>query len=277
MVTMPTGSIVVRRSLGRRLRALRATAGKTTADVVAAGVCSKAKLNRMESGAGTLRMSDVRTLCWLYRADEATTEALAEMALNTAVDGWWEDFGDVVPQWFGTYVELEAAASSVDIYDGEAIYGVLQTVDYRRALIAALAGPPAPDEVERRLRLHTERQRAALDREPPLRTRVVLGEGALLREVGGSDVMAAQVEHLRGVAAQPHVEVRVLTWSAGAHRAMNGPLAILGFDSPDDPDVIYLETYTGARYVEAPATLQNGRDMFAMVRDLSTPIEEYLR
>lgn len=274
---MPTGSIVVRRSLGRRLRALRATAGKTTADVVAAGVCSKAKLNRMESGAGTLRMSDVRTLCWLYGADPATTEALAEMALNTAADGWWEDYGDVVPQWFGTYVELEAAASSVDIYDGESIYGVLQTADYRRALIASEPGPPAADEVQRRLRLHTERRRAALSRDPKLRIRCVLGEGVLLREVGGPDVMAEQIEHLRAAAREAHVDIRVLRWSAGAHQATKGPLAILGFDSPDDPDVIYLETYTGARYVEAPATVQNCRDLFAVVRDVSTPIEEYLR
>lgn len=276
MSTAP-GSIVIRRSLGRRLKAMRVEARKTAADVAEAGICSKAKLARIENGSGMVRMTDVRTLCWLYGADPVTTDSLAELTLNAAAQGYWEDYGDLVPQWFGLYVELEAAASSIDVYDGEAIYGVLQTAEYRRALIDSETVTPSATDLERRLRLLAERQHAALDRDPPLRIRAVLGEGALLRQVGGPGVMAAQIEHLRRVAERPHVEIRVLTWDAGAHQTTKGPLHILGFDSEDDPDVVYLETYTGARYVEAGSTVQDCRDMFAMVRGMSIPMEEYER
>lgn len=44
------GSTVVRRQLGRRLRALREGARKTVADVVEAGIASKQTLWRIEKG-----------------------------------------------------------------------------------------------------------------------------------------------------------------------------------------------------------------------------------
>ena len=78
------GSVVVRRSLGRRLKALRLAARKTQADVAA--VASPAKLKRIEAGQVAQRMADVRTLCFMYGADEATTEQLVEQSL-TSPDG----------------------------------------------------------------------------------------------------------------------------------------------------------------------------------------------
>jgi transcriptional regulator with XRE-family HTH domain len=270
-----TGSVVVRRSLGRRLRALRAEERKTAADVTAAGIASKAKLARIEAGIGAVKMADVRALCWLYGADQATTDALAELALNTASEGWWEDYGDVMPAWFALYVELEAAASEVLVYDPELVYGILQTPAYQRAIFTTAPGL-TPESAERQVRLRSERQRAAFDRDPPLRIVSVLGEGVLARNVGGAAVMAEQRDHLRRLAERPHVEILVLPWAAGAHVAMKGGFVVLNFSNQDDPDLVYLETYAGGRYIEQGKMIQEYRDMFAAVRKQSLTIEEYL-
>ena len=173
---MNTGSVVVRRSLGRQLRALRDAAGKTSADVNASGIASKTKLQRIEAGNGPIKTADARALCWLYGASPAVTEKLAELALNTTAEGWWEDYGDVMPRWFGLYVELEAAASSISTYDPELIHGLLQTPAYHLAVFEADADLAA-HSAEREVELRVERQRAAYDRTPPLRITAVLGEG----------------------------------------------------------------------------------------------------
>jgi hypothetical protein len=73
---------------------------------------SKAKISRIETGKGPVRVADIRALCWLYGADTSTTEALAALAPGTQQEDWWQDYGQaVVPDWFGLYAGLEAAAS----------------------------------------------------------------------------------------------------------------------------------------------------------------------
>ena len=49
------GSVVVRRQLGSKLRKLRLAAGKDVVDVVTAGLGSKAKISRIETGKGPVK------------------------------------------------------------------------------------------------------------------------------------------------------------------------------------------------------------------------------
>src|SRR5262245_10004280 len=124
-----TGSTVLRRQLGRQLRRLRDAANVKEADVVEAGLASRAKLWRIESGQTAIKVADVRALCWLYKVDQTTTDALAKMALGSSTRGWWEDkeYAGVLPEWFSLYVGLEAAASEIRIYEPEIVHGLLQT------------------------------------------------------------------------------------------------------------------------------------------------------
>src|SRR2546423_12557947 len=117
---MPTpGSTVVRRQLGVRLRRLRDAAGKTDRDIEEACLASRAKLWRIETGKVPVKVADVRALCWLYGADQATTDALARLAVGTTGQGWWEDYSDVYPIGFGLYVGLEATAAELQAYEPE--------------------------------------------------------------------------------------------------------------------------------------------------------------
>jgi transcriptional regulator with XRE-family HTH domain len=266
-----TASIVVRRSIGRRLKALRLAAGKTQADVAA--VASPAKLKRMESGQVTQRMADVRTLCFMYGADDVTTEQLVELTLINSEAGWWEDYSDAVPSWFAMYIELEAAATRLFTYDPELVHGLLQTPDYHRALVAAEAVLVPDIDEEQQVELRIRRQHAAFDRTPPLQVTTVLGTGAVQRDVGGPEIAAAQREHLLTVPA----EVRVLPASAGAHAAMKGAFIMLEFATEDDPPVVYLETQVGARYVEHHEQIALYRQLADSISRQAVPIKEYLQ
>ncbi len=272
-----SGPTVVRRQLGRRLRNLREKAGKTEREVEDAKLVSRTKLWRIESGKVPVKVPDVRALCWFYGADAETTDALANLAVGTAGQGWWEDYGDVVPDWFKLYVGLEGVATRIQSYDGELVPGPLQTEDYTRAVYRAARPDDSEcrEEIERHVALRRQRQEALLRRDQPPTLQFVLGAGAVLRQVGGPEVMAAQVEQLRHFNRLDHVEITVIPLEAGAHAAMLGAFSILEFSESDDPDVVYFETQAGARYLEKYSEIQEYRRIFELIHRQAVPIEEY--
>jgi transcriptional regulator with XRE-family HTH domain len=272
---MPTpGSTVVRRQLGVRLRRLRSAAGKTERDVEEASLASRTKLWRIEAGKAPVKIADVRALCWLYGADNATTDALAKLALGTTGQGWWEDYNDVFPFGFGLYVGLESTAAEIRTYHPEVVHGLLQTPDYMRALYWSFNPRGTEAGADRLVQLRSERQQVLTIRTPPLRLTAVLGAGARL--VGGPQIMAGQKTHLRALAALDHLDIRIIPWEAGAHAAIHlGAITILDFPDPDDPAVVYLDTHTGARYLEKPGELAEYRRVYDLIYEKSIPIEEY--
>lgn len=273
-----SGSTVVRRQLGRRLRRLREVAGKTDRDVEESTLASRTKLWRIETGKTPIKVADVRALCWLYGADQATTEALSSLAMATVAQGWWEDYADTLPDWFGLYIGLEAAATQVRIYDPELIHGLLQTPDYVRSLYQAGNPEGGEEAIQRQIKLRHERQQTLTNRTPLLQLTAVLGAGVLARPVGGLKVMAEQTARLRDLNKNGNVDIRILPWEIGAHAAMHiGAFTILDFDNPDDPSVVYLESHTGARYLEKPEELVEYRRIFELIYKPTISIEEHLR
>ncbi|WP_412541694.1 helix-turn-helix transcriptional regulator [Longispora sp. K20-0274] len=269
-----SGSVVVRRQLGRRLRTLREASGKTEREVEEAKIISRTKLWRIESGKAAVKIPDVRTLCWFYGADAEVTDALAGLAVATSEQSWFEEYSDVVPEWFKLYVGLEGAAAGILSYDGELVPGPLQTADYARAVyVAAQSRDEAA--IDRQVALRLERQEALFRRTPPPRLSVVLGAGVLARQVGGPEVIAAQISHLRELNSRDHVEIRVLSWEAGAHSAMLGAFHVLDFDGDEDPNVVYLESELGGRYPEHPDEIERFRKIFTQIQAKATPLEEY--
>ncbi len=89
--------------------------------------------------------------------------------------------------------------------------------------------------------------------------------------------MAEQRQRLQELNELGHVEIRVLPWEVGAHAAMVSPFTILDFDDPDDPAVVYLESQTGARYLEKSEELAEYRRIFDSIETRSVPIEEFTR
>ncbi len=268
-----TGQRVVRRTLGRRLTRLRLACGKSRREVADAKLgISEPTLHRIETGKVPVTVANVRALCWLYGADESITNALAELALGTSHQEWW-DANPVVPDWFKLYVGLEASATRIYSYEGEVVPGEFQTPDYARATYEA-EQPEDLEAVERHVKLRMQRQKALLSRKPALSA--VLGEGALKRMIGGQAVLDAQLEYLQKLAKHAWIDIRVLPFSLGAHAAMAGAFRILDFDDPDDPDVVYLESHVGALYLEEEHEVDEYRRIFTLIGKASVPLREFL-
>ena len=82
--------------------------------------------------------------------------------------------------------------------------GLLQTVDYARAVLGAIRLDLEEDEIERRVDLRKSRQ-SLLAREGSRTLWVVLDEAVLRRVVGGPEVMRAQLQRLMEVTALPRL------------------------------------------------------------------------
>jgi hypothetical protein len=229
----------------------------------------------MENGKGPYRWADIKLLAETWGADRSTIARLLGVFEKLGADSVYEDYSDVLPSWFALYYELEQNAKSICTFEGELMPGPLQTPDYARAVFEAGRLPLAPDVMERQVVARMERQEKMFRRDPAVRFEAVIGEGVLTRQVGGPEVMEGQRRHLRKLCDDYDVHVRVLTWEAGAHPAGEGAFVLLDFEGDQDPSVVYLESYAGARYLERPKQVGEYREIFQLVRQQSIPLEEY--
>jgi transcriptional regulator with XRE-family HTH domain len=257
-----TGSTVPRRQLGRYLRELRGSAGLTVRAAAKELERSEPTLWRIESGLVAVRALDVEQMCRLYGATEDMTKALMALARETKAKGWWQRYGDVVPEWFDLFVGLEAAANQMAEYEHSVVPGLFQSEGYARTVIAADHQGERDEEIARRVELRLGRQ-AILKRpiDPPA-IRAVLGEPVLRSPVGGRAVMADQLDHLAEVSELPNVCLRVVPVSAGYHPGIVTPsftilrFPVNGGGQESEPPTIYQEMYTGALYLDKPTEVE---------------------
>jgi hypothetical protein len=245
------GPTIRRMLVGAQLRRLRTELRFSRAEAAKAIRASEWKIHRLENGQVGFKERDIVDLLAFYGVtDPDEVAAFLVLTREANAPGWWQRYGDVLPPWFRTYVDLESAATLIRTYEGQFVPGLLQTDDYMRALVHG-THLESPEEVGRRVRLRMARQ-TLLTREHPPRLWAVVDEAALRRPVGGPGVMKGQLERLLDATGLPNVTLQVLPLDAGAHPAMVGSFSVLRFPDQELPDVVYLEHLTGASYLNKP-------------------------
>jgi transcriptional regulator with XRE-family HTH domain len=256
MTDQTTGSTVPRRQLGRYLRELRNGQRITVKTAAEKLEWSETKVWRIETGQTSLRSHDVELMCRIYAAPPDLTEALMGLARETKAKGWWHAYGDVIPEGFDVYIGLEEAAAEISAYQPELVPGLLQTEQYARAVITADNLGVDAKEIDRRVHVRIARQALVRRQTAPPQLIVALNEAIVRRPVGGTQVMAAQLDSLAESAALPNVALRVVPFTAGLHHGvMSGPFVILRFplngDGHDsEPATVYIDGFTGALYLD---------------------------
>lgn len=240
----------LRIALGGRLRRLREASGITreaAGDTIRA---SSSKISRLELGRVASKERDVADLLTLYGVTDAEErETLLALARQANGPGWWRKYGDVLPNWFETYLGLEQAASVIRVYEPQLVPGLLQTKDYARAVMLLRHVRMSYGEIERRVALRMARQRFLSQPGAP-DLWVALDEAALRRPLGDQKIQRAQLLHLVEMAQRPNIILQILPFNTGGHAATGGPFTILRFSEPDLPDVVYLEHLTNAVYLD---------------------------
>jgi transcriptional regulator with XRE-family HTH domain len=259
------GPTVRRMLVGAQLRRLRTDMGLSREEAGEAIRASEWKIHRLENGQVGFKERDLVDLLARYGVtDPDEIDELLTMAREANTPGWWQHYGDVLPSWFRTYVDLESAAALIRTYEGQFVPGLLQTDDYMRAVIHGAHLDESSEEVGRRVRLRMARQ-TLLTREHPPRLWAVVDEAALRRPVGGPGVMRGQLERLLDAAKLPNVTLQILPFDTGAHPAMVGSFSILRFADRELPDVVYLEHLTNAVYLDRRAEVERYLDVMELL------------
>jgi len=245
-----SGSVVRRMLLGSHLRRLREAQGITREKAGYSIRASESKISRMELGRVSFKTRDVEDLLTLYGVtDEAERTSLLSLAKEANVAGWWHSYSDVLPNWFPTYVGLEAAAHLIRSYEVQFVHGLLQTEAYAHAVVARGMKDASDAEIDKRVAVRMERQKYLVSERAP-EFHCVLDEAALRRPYGDREVMRGQLQHLIEISERPNVCLQVMPFGFGGHSGESGAFTILSFPESDLSDVVYLEQLTSALYLD---------------------------
>ncbi|MFE3703901.1 Scr1 family TA system antitoxin-like transcriptional regulator, partial [Nocardia tengchongensis] len=119
--------------------------------------------------------------------------------------GFWQAYADQLVPNFPRYLRLEGAANRMTSHQLVLVHGLLQTADYRRAIVKIDDPGLSPVNTERRIEL-AERRQARLE-DSDFRMNFLFSEAVLRHHPGGPAVMAAQLRGVPEAAAhhkQPH-------------------------------------------------------------------------
>ncbi|MFI7664157.1 helix-turn-helix domain-containing protein [Nocardia sp. NPDC049526] len=256
--------------IGHELRSARLRAGVSQADAAKELGCTQPKINNMETGKYQQQPDESAKLMRLYGADVDQIDRIASLAGRADQATWWAPFSEVLPNWFKAFVGLEGLATSQFTYQAMTLTGQLQTEGYATALLSG-GLQIAPLDLPQAIRARMARQRLANETDP-LRLQAVIEEHTLDRLVGGSAVMAEQLQHLLELMERENVELRVMPTSTAVHVGLDGDFTLLNFD--EALSLGYIEYQTGALYVQDQDQVEMYKMIADRLRSLALPSEE---
>jgi hypothetical protein len=238
----------------------------TVEEVAASLLCSATKISRLETGARRPNPRDVRDLCRLYSVDEPTTAELMSLARGAREHGWWTEYEDLD---LDPYIGLEQDATTITCFSVYYVPGLLQTADYARAVIKAIAPKMAPDIHRQRVESRMRRQQLLEEEDPP-RYRVLLDESVLHRRVVGPAVMAAQLDKVLDAQRRGKATIQIIPFDIGAYAGADGYFVLLGFDEDSGlSPVVFIEGLSSNKYLERGADVDRYSETIEYLRNLA--------
>lgn len=240
------GPVVLSALLRGELVRLRRESGQTQEQVAADLEWSPSKLIRVEGGRSSVTKVDLDALLARYGVtSESTRERLQSLNRGARERGWWDKYRDAVAPTYLSFVGFEAGATFIREFESGFLPGLLQTADYAEAVtVNSVDAVRVAAIVDLRL----QRQSELAQRDPQPRQYYVIDEAVIRRHVGiakSPDIMPDQLHQIADKAERDDlVTVRVIPFSAGAHRGLSGPFTLLEFDG-GLPDVLYIDAGRG--------------------------------
>lgn len=265
---------VRRRNLAIALKRYRERAQQDSTKISMSLGWDHDKVSRFETGRfKRVDLRDVEALADAYGLDPTEREELLQIAQECKAKGLREKYRGVFPS---EYVDFEAGATSVHTYQTAIVHGLLQTVEYAEAVIKG--GDVIEEaEVARRVAARVDRQTRFLNRTPAPEVWMCIDESALLRPVGGAEVMDQQIQQLIHMAEWPNVQIRIMPNEIGAHPAMTVAFTYLCFPENTHLPRVHIELPTTPLLIDKLEETQLYASLYARVISSALSPEESLR
>jgi transcriptional regulator with XRE-family HTH domain len=256
--------------LGEELRKLREAKSWSVTHVAGLQGWSHTKVSRLETGKVRPDVGEVMDLLDLYGVAGDSYDRLVALARQANARGWWKAYAGMPARQMG-FAEMESSVVGIREYAQVFVPGLLQNEAYIRQRFSdrdAVKDFDLQAAIDGRL----ERQKI-LER---IEYEAIIDEAALRRASAAPDVLRSQLLHLVEVSRQPKVTVRALLLDASIE-AMSVPLnsfALYRFDTPDDDDMVSVETETSDLWLGDHEDLARYTVMYERLRSAASTPEE---
>lgn len=264
---------VPRLLLGMELRRLREATGLSRKEVAEALDWSESKILRVELGrSARVSVTDLRAMLAHYQiTDSAVVDELAALTRASRAQTWRTPYRKHLSLEFYTFLDHEATAARIWLYEDTVVPGLLQSHAY--TLARSMVVCRDDDARERVVAITRERQRivAAAARGPEMT--FLLDMAVLQREMGDEQVMRDQLQHLGELATYPNITIRIIPFDAGAHPGLYGS-SFAGFDFTSNPSVVFLDDrHRDVAIRSKPEDVGNYRRYFDAIAERASPHE----
>lgn len=223
------------RQLLRELKRLREQAGMTQDDAGARLHLTLQKLSRIENGQ-LPGYHETRAMLKLYGLTPEEWTPYLELWERAKKRGWWRQYR----LHDSSYICMEQEASTLIEFQLGRLPELLQTEGYARKCLRASTPRWSDPEVEAGVSVRIRRQDRLFAGEKPLVLHALIHEPALWQGVDQQ-----QLIQLVERAQMPNVTVQIVPQSAGLHSGLDGSAILLGFDDPQESDIVFTETVLG--------------------------------
>ncbi|ATL65381.1 Scr1 family TA system antitoxin-like transcriptional regulator [Nocardia terpenica] len=264
----PVSPVVASWELTLRLRQRREQLGIDTKTIAQETGISRGYWVLIEGDRRLPAEDKLRSMLALFEFDKEEQDELLALRATARGRGWWTRYSALFGVELLRYYGMEYGAVRIRTHESVLMPGLLQSEEYVRALMTTASATVLPVEVEQRVEVRLHRQRR-LDGEDPLRLAVVLGEAALVQQIGGPQVLHRQLEHLAEV-IEDHpdtVDVRLMPFTAKDRAILSGgTFHLIDFASPQLPTIAWHETTVVGEILEDREHQTRVRDL-AVVHD----------
>jgi transcriptional regulator with XRE-family HTH domain len=199
-----------RESLGHRLRDLRKDAGLTGRQLAEAAGWYPSKVSKIEYGRQTPSEDDIRQWCRECNALDQIDELIATVRhIESMYVEWRRTLRAGTKRRQEASITLEAETRLFRWYEPVIMPGLVQTAEYASAMLSTLVEFwQIPDDVAAGVAARMERQQILY--RGVHRFHFIVAEQALHTVVGGSEVMAGQLDRVLTIMGVPRVHLGVV-------------------------------------------------------------------
>ncbi|MFE3631302.1 helix-turn-helix domain-containing protein [Streptomyces goshikiensis] len=242
-------------SIGRALRALRDASGLTGDSVARRASMSAGKLSKIETGKVRPTVQDVDLVLTAIGVSEEVKEEFLAAARAEATEATaWRLLRRTGPwKHQKTIRAIEAGTTTLRLFQGQLIPGLLQTPEYASAVFSL---PPSLPEETRTKTVAARLERQSVLYEPGRSFRFLICEHVLRWRISEPAVMALQLDRLVSVSRLPNVSLGVVP---SDRRMPDFPMTCF---SLHDDRLVIVETFHSEVTTRDPKDVQLYLDTF---------------
>ncbi|WP_433175400.1 helix-turn-helix domain-containing protein [Actinoallomurus sp. CA-150999] len=251
------------RAFGAVLRGHREAAKLSRPALAAALGCTPQWIEKLETGLRAPSEATSEDLDTYFK----TPETFHRMWLEVRRAGKHAE----LPPGFSGFVELEAKATIMYIFENMVITGPFQTPGYAHEVLkVGRKGEVTEQLVTTRL----ERQQI-LAREDPPEIILIMDESALHRSIGDQKTCKEQIGRLIELAQRPNVTIQIVPSRTGTYAGLPGAFTLLSFE--DSPDLVYVGGHLEDRVIDQPDKVRGHELRFNLIRGAAMSADESLK